>query len=516
MYSSSDVPESSNENGSPNSKQSIKSPPANKSNSSVVEVMLNQILEANMRRALDMTLKNLLVNQKLELAWLTNNNKLLNDQANDVDLDLEFFMNKDDLIVAWMFLARQVYNTTSVQSNKVEKLLNVLSNTLEQNPNCELVWLVYLKCYLEKKNSLNDYHEICMLCMDNLITYDLVWFILITCPLQHMDLVLERYEKYLLTEGSTKLAEFEQTSDQETTTATSKKVSFYLTEIILHHVYVKMATQSISLVEGREEMEERCLEARRVFKSYFQRAEITANLEPIDLVLLWLAYTHLETFFHLPNWININKHEYLIDHNRSIDFKSFWLLQDEKRSFNRPFFKQVNSIYANRYALLNNDQARSQILRHYDLFLMPWPQQQQSANQSFEKIQGLLHEGLKVIHSKCSSNGTYSKQEIRLFSLPLFLNMIHLAQVSSKLDVGVKLCDRLLKDTKFYRELWFSLLNLQLLAAKVDKNYETIEATMQNCLEIFLDDVQLVFLTAQFYSIKVISSHFDRQTDSIN
>lgn len=133
----------------------------------------------------------------------------------------------------------------------------MLSHALESNPRSELIWLLYLKCYVCKRNSLSDYHEICLLCMDNLLTYDLVWLILNTCPVTYIDLPIERYERFLLSCTYQELIVFEQQQenreqnlddtivldDDEDVDANNKqtnRVSYYLFELIVFAVYIKL------------------------------------------------------------------------------------------------------------------------------------------------------------------------------------------------------------------------------------------------------------------------------------
>jgi hypothetical protein len=460
-----------------------------------INTLLDQILNSNMKRSLDMQFKLMMINSKcLTLEWLT-------EQSNT-----EYFSNKDDLNLAWIFYARHVYNQSTQSQNQIEKLLNILSNCLELDPKCELMWLVYLKCYLEKRNALSDYHEISMLCMDNLVTYDLVWFIIATCPIQYIDLIFERYEKHLIELENDSLLEFEQAGEEEIQETCSKRVSFYLMEMILYHVYIKMATQTVSLEEGKEEAEEKFLVARQTFKEYLIKQEIVSKLEPADLSVLWLSYIHLEAFLYLPNWLNISNHAYLIDHNNGD--RNFWRLNNQKRVFNRTFFKNLSILYQNRHKTFNLENNLVTV-RNYDLFLLPWKQQnplaasEKQANMlacSMEKLQSLFHEGLKSINSRCSS---YSKQEIRLFSLPIFLNMIHLSLMNGKIEIGTKLCERLLKDASGFKEIWFSLINLQLVANSNGSSAELIEKSIENFLSMSSTDAHAIYTVAQIYLLKV-------------
>ena len=193
-----------------------------------IDVLLNLldlILQANMNRLLDIKLKNALANSQLDLNWLRKHQKLV-DEKNTDTTSPALYLNGNEMVLAWIFYARHVYASKQLENfAKIEKLLNVLCNSLESNPKSEILWLIYLKAYLYKRNACNDYHEICMLCMDNLVTYDLVWFMLSTCKTLFQDVLLERYEKHLLNLKSDNrlLAEFEQRSD-DTNISSEQKV----------------------------------------------------------------------------------------------------------------------------------------------------------------------------------------------------------------------------------------------------------------------------------------------------
>ena len=465
-------------------------------------ILLDQILASNMKRVLEINLKQLIINSEIDLEWLKEHTRETSG----------IFVSKDDLVVAWIFHAKHVYTQSAQSPNQMNKLLNVLSFLLEMFPKCELAWLVYLKCYMEKRNALNDYHEVAMLCMDNLITYDLVWFIISTCPTQYIGLIFERYEKYLLglSEAEILCQEFEQQDESTPIESSVRRISFFLSEMIFYNVYLKIATEEITLKEGREELEEKCSSARNLFKNYLNRGEIIQKLEPIDLSLLWLCYIYLEAFLCLPSWLYVKKHFYLIDHNRGD--RCFWKIRNYKRCFNREFFENVKLIYKNRYSLINEnsdvESSSVQILRNYDICILPWKQvllQQQSNNVkshvcSLEKLQSLFHEALKSVNA-CSAQ--YSKLEIRLFSLPIFLNMINFALVNKKIDTGLKLCERLLKDASSFKELWICFINLQLIGNGSTVTEEMAEKTISSCLETYANDAQIAFLAAQYYKYKV-------------
>lgn len=431
--------------------------------------LLDIVLSVNMKRSLDSRLKKYLINSELDLEWLKNSRDLL--------------QNEDDQILAWIFYAKYVY-LNSNGSNQVEKILNVFSHSLESNPQCELLWLLYLKCYLFKKNSLNDYHEICLLCMDNLITYDLVWFILNTCPYEFVDLIFERYEKYLLSTNCLDLGkEFEQSiqvNQQE-----NQRVSFYLFEMIIYNTYLKSISTNLEDTDKKE--------AKNVLSKYLNSAEIVSKLEPNDLSLLWLCLIHLEAFLFLPNWLCLSNLTNKI--SKSVESRIFWSLE-KKRHFNRNLFYDVNYLYKNR--LVKNSDS-SLIQRQFDLFLLPW-RQQAKYSCSTEKLQKLFHEALKSINTRCPANMTSSlsaKQEIRLFSLPLFINLINLEVSNKRFEIASKFCDRLLisADAKYLKELWINLIFIQ-----KQQGSNQLEQTIQTSLSMFVKDAQILYIAAQYYA----------------
>lgn len=209
----------------------------------------------NVRRPLECTLNSLLVTRQLDIEWLKANETFVDRQARgdavepQNDQERRFVRDEDELTLAWLFHARQVLHTTTSGDLIVERVLNVLSNALEANPRRELVWLLYLQAYLCKRNAHTDYHEICLLCMDNLVTYDLVWLILNTCPAEYVELVVDRYEKFLLSCSHADLILFEQLKQEKSCdqienssdeTNATKRVSYYLFELILFNVYFHM------------------------------------------------------------------------------------------------------------------------------------------------------------------------------------------------------------------------------------------------------------------------------------
>lgn len=226
------------------------------------------LASTNVRRSLECKLNSLVVTRQLDIEWLKSNEQFMDEQrgksgetTSDVG-DNRFLLDQTELTLAWLFHARQVLHSNTINSSSsstttttgddllVERVLNVLSNALEANPNRELVWLLYLKTYLCKRNASADYHEICLLCLDNLVTYDLVWLILNTCPVEYVELVVDRYEKYLLSCSHADLVEFEQQQEQlrtdhpresnRTSDNSTRRVSYYLFELILFNVYFQM------------------------------------------------------------------------------------------------------------------------------------------------------------------------------------------------------------------------------------------------------------------------------------
>jgi hypothetical protein len=473
----------------------------NESSLDPINTILDNLINSNLKRSHELHFKHLIYNLKIDLEWLKKHSYDENWQ--------EYFGSKDELLVAWFYYARFVFNQSINTSNQIEKLLNILSNLLEINSKCELVWLVYLKCYLIKKNSLNDYHEICLLCMDNIVTYDLVWFIVNTCPLEYLNLVFERYEKHLLDLSQTSLVdEFEQRT-VDLSSEFERKISFYLLEMILFQVKLTIVNQN----ETELQSDKKCTSALSLLYSYLNKKEVLTKIEPIDLSALWLCYIHLEAFNSLPCWLNINKHMYLADLNNSN--RLFWALKNQKRVFNQDFFQSLDNIYSKRYILINKTTSIA-LVRNYDVFLLPWRQSQQNSNQ--ERFTHLFHESLKSINSRSTViPHKYSKQESRLFGLPIFLNMIYFEMVNNKLDVAMRLCERLVKanETSLFKEIWFSLINIQMLNINNNSSnncsIELLVKTVQEFLNNFSNDPQVVFNAAQFHA-QIVSVNYPVQS----
>lgn len=409
--------------------------------------LLDTILSANLNRQLEIKLKNLELNAQLDL------DRLKEEQEN-----LSYLNDSNEIVLAWVYLCRLTYSNEP----SVQKLLNILSHSLELNPKNELLWLVYLRAYLSQPNAASDYHEICLLCMDNLITYDLVWFILNTCSQQYLNLIIERYEKHLLAIDSVdKLNEFEQFLNGDTL----KKLSFYLVELIIFKTGLNKSTMLSDL----------------------RRNEIVSKLDANDLCLLWLCALHLELFNTLPQMVKLNE----LFNSRVIkqfSHRSFWLVSpvNSHRIFNHFIFANLNKLYA------DSDDINVKFNRTIDSFLIPW-------NLKLNKIdhmQQLIHEALRSLSQRLSTQ----RHRVRLCSLPLYINLICLEVANKRTDVAAKLCDRLLKvnDLDALKELWISQIYIHL---KSDSS--AAENTIKSALSMFSSDPHIVFIATQFYSLNV-------------
>lgn len=189
-----------------------------------------------MSRSFDVKLKYAMATFKFNVDWLRNEH-----ETNE-------YLTKEETTLAWIYHAQHVYLTSKTTedassslylANSIQKLLNVLSNALEASPDSEFFWLIYLKVYSMQKNAASDYHEVCFLCMDNLVTYDLIWFMMNTCSIEYTQTLIEAYEKCLLSLTSDEqICSFEQ-SDSDCTVVGSK-VSFYLMELIFYDINLKV------------------------------------------------------------------------------------------------------------------------------------------------------------------------------------------------------------------------------------------------------------------------------------
>jgi len=448
-----------------------------------LDVLLDSILSINMNRSLDIKLKSS-AKPKIDVDWI----RAENDTSSGAG-----YLSPSEVLLAWIYHAREVYaenkmSDVSGKCNSVQVVLNIFSNALESNAKLELVWLVYLRTYLHQKNALKDYHEICLLCLDNLITYDLIWYMLNTCPGEYLHLLIELYEKFLLSVTcEDQLREFEQSGDNvEGTTCGTGRVSFYLMELILYDVNLK-------LIDSRDHTE-----SKELLSKYLHRSEIVSKLEPNDLCLIWLSAIHLEAFSSLPNMLrcssllNSRVHKYF-------DSQTFWRLDsNNRRVFNRNFHQRLSKIYTNientQKCVTNIDQ------RQTDSFLLPWNFNYEC---SIEKIQSLFYEALKAINNRVCTTGTSTanKQLARLISLPLFINLITLEISNKRHEVAAKLCERLLKssDAEILRELWISQIFIY-RSQSVESPNSSIESTIKSALKIFPMDAQITFVSAQYFA----------------
>ena len=478
--------------------------------------LLDQVINANMNRLLDIKIRNVLNNGQLDLNWIRSQQKSLGENKNDCS---SLYLDSNEIVLTWIFYSRQVYIASQNLEffAKIEKLLNVLCNSLEANPKTEILWFIYLKAYLLKKNSSSDYHEICMLCLDNIVTYDLVWFMFGTCKTKFLDLLFERYEKHLLNLKSVNsLLEFEQSNyetnfncEEEETSMKNIRISFYLCEMILYNVYLKL-TSSVNENESHV--------AIKLFHSYLQSSNLVIALELNDLCLMWLCFIHLEAFNCMPSWLRTSS---LFSNKISqyLNITEFWYLETNenktfkhKRNYNKIFFESVNLIY--NFRLENN--------RSFDIFVLPWMFKGSSSigelKCDVEKLKNLFHEALKSMNSRLSS--FFTKQKIYQYSLPLFINLIILEVANKRFDIANKFCQRLLKssDTEMLKELWLSLIfiqqsHLQHLHNNVSKNLTgtsnsvesvNMENTITSSLNMFPYDAHITFLSSRYYASLVI------------
>ena len=464
-------------------------------------------MSVNLNRNLEIKLKNLESNSKLDIDWLKSEQEMP-----------DYLETSDQVLTAWLFYCKQIYSssliTDSDENSSIQKLLNVLSHALELNPKCELIWLIYLKAYMSQTNAFKDYHEICLLCMDNLITYDLVWFMLNTCPNEYLNLIIERYEKFLLNLNTEKqLNEFEQ-YECDSLNVAMEKVSFYLFELIIFNCSLNQIVI----------FEENNTKSEHILLKYLRTSEIVNKLEANDLCLLWLCAIHLESFLSFPTMIRTN----LLFNCRVIrcfNTRLFWTTKTTLetkmlRNFNHKVFNHLNLIYKQRTE-------STSLSRQLDSFLLPWNfKQQKKINQStyacsIEQIQSLFYEALKSINTRLSQSTTTTsnnKQKARLYSLPLFINLICL-EISNKRDeIASKLCDRLIRsnDAESLKELWLSQIYIQRCSVKAisseNSNENEINTSIENIIKsstkIFPLDAQITFVSAQYYSSNVFLFNF--------
>lgn len=167
-----------------------------------------------------------------------------------------------------------------------------------------------------------------------------------------------------------------------------------------------------------------------------------SKLEPSDLALLWLCAIHLEAYMHLPTWVSAS--DFLMSKvSKSLTSSSFWSLVDEssRRSFNRRFFAALSYAYHNLTLSYEKDNCFN-LARQYDLFLMPWTSGPTKLACSLDKIQTMMHQALRTINLRLPANSDSTlalKLEIRMHSLPLFINLINL-EVASKVSKFLYFC----------------------------------------------------------------------------
>lgn len=429
--------------------------------SNEMSTVLDLVYSANYCRVLDSKLKKLWINNELDTNYLKDDNQYLDGQK--------------EKLIGWLYYAKISYTNYF----HIEKLISILSYGLESLSKCETLWLLYLKAYLNKKNSFVDYHEVCLLCMDNLVTHDLILFILNTCPIEYLNLVFDKYESYLLNVQADDLAvEFEQNSSADC----FDRISYYLFELIVYRTHINWAQGS---------------KANEILSKYLNNMDIVKHLEPNDLALLWLCLIHLEAFGYMPNWLCMSglNSSFL----KSMESKSFWTVQ-ASRVYAQNFAQSINFCYKNKL-IVNNDTIR----RQFDMYLIPWKNGSKYLC-SIERLQNLFHESLRSINIRCPTSSNTSlieKQKIRLFSLPLLINLINLEVSNKRYEIASKIVDRLLKsaDAQVFKELWIILVYI----LKCQNLNDLIEKNLNLSLEMFSNDPKLVHLLAQHYASMVIN-----------
>ncbi len=73
-------------------------------------------------------------------------------------------------VIGWLYYSNMKMNN----SGNSELVLNILSQALESNANCEQIWLEYLNMYSNMKK-LKDFNEVCLLAIDNCPSYKIFW-----------------------------------------------------------------------------------------------------------------------------------------------------------------------------------------------------------------------------------------------------------------------------------------------------------------------------------------------------
>ena len=89
----------------------------------------------------------------------------------------EYLKENSNDSIGWLYYSSVKMNKSG--SNEVS--LNILSQALESNPNCELIWFEYLNIY-SKMKKLKDFNEVCLMAIDNCPTYKLFWKVIFSWP----------------------------------------------------------------------------------------------------------------------------------------------------------------------------------------------------------------------------------------------------------------------------------------------------------------------------------------------
>ena len=88
-----------------------------------------------------------------------------------MDESIKDYLNENPSdVIGWLFYSKMKMNC----NNNNDVALNILSQALESNPNCELIWLEYLNVYSSMKN-LKDFNEVCLMAIDNCPSYKIFW-----------------------------------------------------------------------------------------------------------------------------------------------------------------------------------------------------------------------------------------------------------------------------------------------------------------------------------------------------
>jgi hypothetical protein len=205
----------------------------------------------------------------------------------------------------------------------------------------------------------------------------------------------------------------------------------------------------------------------------------------------------MEAFNYMPHWLHVNN-KFMLESSVK---RAFWKLDEHSmRLFNSPLFESIRSIYALRETV--------NAKRTYDFVLLPWKKHQLTCESSLDKLQNLFYESLKSISTCCSMNkelskpsGELSKEQMRSFSLPLFINLIHLELANKRYETAHKLCERVLKspDAERLKEVWL----VHIYTQRPKEFSANLANTVQNALSKFPLDGQIAFTAARFYASMV-------------